>query len=71
MLGRHDHLSTILQCTPGTRVISSRSVQGRDGFTRMGLFKAVVVKTAADGLDDDLDQIKLTAEGQRAWWKRT
>ena len=52
-------------------MISSRSVQGRDGFTRMGLFKAVVVKTAADGLDDDLDQIKLTAEGQRAWWKRT
>ncbi len=32
----------------------------------MGLFKAVVVKTAADGLDDDLDQIKLNAEGQRA-----
>ena len=60
-----------LQCTPGTRVIYSRSVQGRDGSTRMGLFEAVVVKTAADRLDDDLDQIKLTAEGQGAWWERT
>ncbi len=37
-----------LQCTPGTRVIYARSVQGRDGSTRMGLFEAVVVKAAAD-----------------------
>ena len=60
-----------LQCNPGTRVIYSSSVQGRDGATRMALFGAKVVKTARDRPFGDPNQIKLAVDGQQPWWEPT
>ena len=62
--------SPFLDCVPGTRVIYSRRVEGRDGSPRMALFKAKVVKTAGDRVDDDQHQIKLDEDGT-AWWEPT
>ena len=62
------------QCVVGSLVIYSRRVNGRDGSARMGLFEAVVVKTASDRVEGDQDVIKLSGniDGQPAtWWEPT
>ena len=45
--------SPFLECVPGTRVIYSRRVPGRDGSDRMALFEAKVVQTAGSRVDGD------------------
>ena len=62
------------QCVTGSLVIYSRRVNGHDGSARMGLFDAVVVKTASDRVEGDQDVIKLSGniDGQpTTWWEPT
>ena len=64
--------SPFLECVPGTRVIYSRRVPGRDGSDRMALFEAKVVQTAGSRVDGDRHTIKLDGDdGGGAWWEPT